>query len=100
MKRAIQEIMNWSLYKNYLLMAFRVFRRSLGHTAINVLGLAIAISCSFLMYLWVQDEWKYNRFLEDSDRVAIVLNRETQTNGDINSFRFTSFRLKGVLEAE
>lgn len=92
--------MNFSLLRNYVLMALRVFRNNPGHTSINVLGLAIAVSCSFFMYLWVEDEWKYNRFLIDGDRVANVLNRETQTNGDIHTYRYSSFRLKGVLENE
>ena len=64
LKRLTMVRMNLSLFRNYLVMTSRVFRRSPGHTAINVLGLAIAVSCSFFIYLWVQDEWKYNRFLE------------------------------------
>ena len=92
--------MNLSLLRNYILIALRVFRVNPGHTSINVLGLAIAVSCSFFMYLWVEDEWKHNRFLTDGDRVANVLNRETQTNGEVHTYRYSPYQLKGVLESE
>ena len=39
-------------------------------------------------------------FLNMVKRVASVLNRETQTNGEINTYRYSSYRLKGVLEEE
>lgn len=89
-----------SLLLNYLIVSFRVFKKHIGYTLVNVMGLAIAVSCSFFIYLWVQDELKYNQFLEDGDQVFSVLNRETQTNGEINAYRYTPFRLKEVLNDE
>ena len=93
-------MLNHSLLKSYLLMAFRVFRKNLGHTLVSVLGLAVALSCSFFIYQWVQDEWSYNRFLTSGDRVVNVLNRETQTDGRVNTYRYSPYRLKAVLDNE
>ena len=92
--------MNISLLKNYFLMATRVLRSNLSNTFVNVLGLAAAVTCSFFIYLWLQDEWKYNRYLEEGDRVVSVLNRETQTNGETHAYHYSPYKLKGILETE
>lgn len=46
----------------YFKIALRNFRRHKSFTVINILGLAIGIACSTLIFLWVNDELSYDRF--------------------------------------
>jgi putative ABC transport system permease protein len=64
------------MVKNYLKLAFRNFKKRKGHTLINILGLAAAISCCILIGLYVQYELSYDSYHENSDR----LYRVTQTS--------------------
>ncbi len=64
------------MVKNYLKLAFRNFKKRIGHTLINVTGLAAAISCCILIGIYVQYELSYDSFYENSDRVY----RVTQTS--------------------
>src|SRR6187402_1299349 len=86
------------MFKNYLKVAFRIFRRERGFTTINILGLVMGVSCSLFIYLWLQDELKYNRFFDGSDRTYTVLSNATMTNGDIETYHSVPYNLKNVLE--
>ena len=98
--RKTQKTHQLMLFRNYLKVAFRLFAREKSFSLINVFGLAVGIACSLFILLWVQDELQYNAFLDSEDRVCNVLNREFQTNGEVNTYRFSSYNLKAVLEEE
>ncbi|MDE2848282.1 MAG: ABC transporter permease [Gemmatimonadota bacterium] len=57
------------MFKNYLTTALRNLLRHKGYSAINVLGLAIGITCCVLIMLYVQDELSYDRYHEKRDRI-------------------------------
>ncbi|WP_258102138.1 FtsX-like permease family protein [Marinoscillum pacificum] len=98
--RKTQKTHQLMLFRNYLKVAFRLFAREKSFSLINVFGLAVGIACSLFILLWVQDELQYNAFLDSGDRVCNVLNREFQTNGEVNTYRYSSYNLKAVLEEE
>ena len=50
------------MWKNYLVTAIRNLRKHKGHTLINVLGLAIGMAASLLIFLYVQKELSFDRF--------------------------------------
>jgi hypothetical protein len=50
------------MYKNYLKMAYRNLMRHKVFFFINILGLALGMTCSILIILWVQDELSFDRF--------------------------------------
>ena len=62
-----------SLLGNYLNMALRQMWRDKGYSLINILGLAIGITCSMLILLFIQDELSYDRFHENADRIYRVV---------------------------
>lgn len=66
---------------------------------VNILGLAIGMSATFLIFEYVQYEWSYDRFHEDGDRIYRVL-----TNRDILSgealFATTHPGVAGALERD
>jgi putative ABC transport system permease protein len=51
------------MIKSYIKTAWRNITRNKLTGFINVSGLAIGLSCSLLIWLWVSDELSYNRFL-------------------------------------
>src|ERR1700733_5112692 len=52
----------FSMVKSFFKTAWRNMTRNKLTAFINVFGLAIGISCSLLIWLWVSDELSYNRF--------------------------------------
>ncbi len=64
------------MLRNYLTVAFRTLLKNKLFSFINILGLALGMACSLIILLWVQDEWKKDRFHANSDRLYSVM--ETQ----------------------
>lgn len=62
---------------NYFKVAFRSITRHKGHTLINVFGLAIGIAVSLIIFLFVQDEFGYDRFHEDAENIFRVEHKVT-----------------------
>ena len=59
---------------HYLSVALRNLIRQPGYSSINILGLAIGITCCMLILLYVQHELSYDRFHEKADRIYRVVN--------------------------
>lgn len=69
---------------NYLKVAFRsVFRNKLT-AGINISGLAIAMACCLLIYAYVTDEMKYDRYHENADRTYRVTRNFISQDGTVN----------------
>lgn len=81
------------MFKNFLTIAIRNQLRQKGYTLINVLGLAIGIACFLLLFLFVQDEYQYDTFHTQGDRIYQVI-RERQGVGQEAVF---SKRTSGAL---
>jgi putative ABC transport system permease protein len=60
------------MFRNYFKVALRNISRHKGYSLINVVGLAIGMTCCILILLWVQDELSYDRYHENSDRIYRV----------------------------
>lgn len=73
------------MLKNYLLVTLRNLRKNVIYSFINIAGLAIGITCTLLILLWVFDELTYNRFLPKADRVYQVW-VNAKYDGKINSW--------------
>ncbi len=61
------------MFRNYLLTAIRNIKRDLFYSGINILGLAIGMSCSILIMLWVYDELSFDRFHQDSENIYRII---------------------------
>ena len=65
------------MLKNYFFIAFRNFWRHKMFSLINILGLAIGISASLVIYLIVQYEFSFDKFHKDGDRIYRIVSKET-----------------------
>ncbi|MFC2128965.1 ABC transporter permease, partial [Bacteroidota bacterium] len=75
------------MIKNYIKVALRNLIRNLGFSIINILGLAIGIACTVLIFLFVNFELSFDKFHEKSDRIyrigleALIGNTEIRQLG-------------------
>ena len=60
------------MFRNYLTVAVRNLVRHRVYSTINILGLAIGIAFCILTFLFVQNEWTYDTFHENADRIYRV----------------------------
>ena len=58
--------------KKYFLIAIRNLVREKGYSFINVFGLAVGLTGSLLIFLWVFDELSFDRFHENINRIYRV----------------------------
>ncbi len=61
------------MFKNYLTIAFRSILKNKVFSTINVLGLAIGISASLVIYLLVTYHFSFDKFEKDGDRIYRVV---------------------------
>jgi len=57
------------MFKNYFKTALRSLLRHKLFSGLNILGLAIGMCVSLLIFLWVQDELSYDRFNKNADAI-------------------------------
>ncbi len=64
------------MFRNYLKIAIRNLFNSKLFSFINIFGLSVGITCTFLIVLYILDEFSYDRFFKDGDRIyRVALNR-------------------------
>lgn len=72
-KRTTQYPLNRiDMLKNLLVISFRNLKRSYGYTLINIVGLAIGLSCCLLITLYVNHETSYDRFHDNASKIVRV----------------------------
>jgi len=76
---------NISMFKNYMLIAFRNLKRNKVYSFINISGLAVGLACCIVVMLFVQDELSYDKFHDNADWIYRV-NSEVKHLDDIIYF--------------
>ena len=74
---------------NYLKIALRHLLRYKWYTFIHVIGLSIGIAGCILVYLFIRNEWSYDAFHPQEDRIFRVNQEVTQDNGTQRTFAET-----------
>jgi len=87
------------MYKNYLKIAWRNLKRNKGYSAINIGGLALGMAVVIVIGLWVIDEFTFNTYHKEHDKIAQVYNRgKNLDTGEIGSFPSTLYTLGTVIK--
>ncbi len=68
------------MLRNYLTVAFRNLIRNKGFSIINIVGLAVSMAFSILIFLWVADEVSVDKFHANKDRLYRVLQTQFYEN--------------------
>lgn len=87
------------MIRNYFKVAMRYLLRNKGYTAINILGLAIGITCCILIMLFVRSEWSYDKFHSKSDRIYRAWVAENYDDQDDLIDITTPLPLAGALQS-
>lgn len=70
------------MIKNYLKTAWRNFYKNKFFSAINIVGLAGGMTVAILIGLWIWDEFSFDKYNKNYDRIAAVMQQST-VNGEI-----------------
>lgn len=65
------------MFKNYLRSIARSLWKNRGYSVLNILGLAVGITCAGFIFLWVEHEWSYDQFHAKKDRLYEVMTNQT-----------------------
>lgn len=60
------------MLKNYIKIAFRNIRKQKLYSLINIFGLTMGITCCILIYLFIQDEYSYDKFHKNAENIYRV----------------------------
>ncbi len=96
-----ERTMTWRIVmlKNYLKIAMRNIRRQKMYSLINILGLAVGLICSVLIFLWIQDERGYDGFHEHASQIYRVTIIDDEAGPD-HGFAVTPIAMAPVIKDE
>ncbi len=72
------------MIKNYFTIALRLLKRNQLISTINILGLALALTGSLLIALFVQDELSYDRYHANADDIYRVTRNFLSSDGSVS----------------
>lgn len=77
------------MIKNYLLFAFRNFRKQTMFSSINILGLTIGITCCLMIFLFIMNEFSADDFHKNGKDIYRVM-RVARNNGETAEIPYLS----------
>jgi len=86
------------MFKNYLVTAIRNVLRHKGYSAINIIGLAIGMACSLLVFLYVWHELSYDRYHPEYERIYRI-STQLGPEGNLEGLAGCSENVAGYLRA-
>lgn len=72
------------MLKNHFKIAWRNVLRHKGFSFLNIAGLALGFTACFLIALFVWDEYRFDKFLPEGERIYRVYNEHTNNEGAEN----------------
>src|SRR3569833_2194205 len=87
------------MIKHYLHIAFRILRSHKSSFFINWIGLSTGLACAFLIFLWVNDEWRFDKFHAKDCRLFQVMEKD-KINGLIQVHEGTQGLLAGAMQRD
>jgi putative ABC transport system permease protein len=88
------------MIRNYFKIALRNIKRYSAHSVLNISGMAIGMAGAFLILLWVQNEYSYDRFHKNGDCLYRVLENLYSEGGDVIQTALTPNALAPALKEE
>ena len=87
------------MFRHYLLLAIRNFRKFKSIFFINLLGLTLGLTTVILISMWVKDELSINRYHANSDRIYSVMTNHDNSGG-IVTWGVTPAEMAEAMKAE
>lgn len=73
------------MFQNYIKIAFRNTKKHKGYSGINILGLAVSIASALLIFMYVHQEFNYDTYHKDANRIYRVF-EEYRQQGETSIF--------------
>ena len=77
------------MIRNYLLLAIKNFRKQKMFSLINILGLTVGISCCLMIFLFIMNEFSYDKFHKNGKNIYRVV-RVGNKNGELRNIPWLS----------
>ena len=87
------------MLRNYFKIAFRNLWRNRFYTFINVIGLALGVTCACIIYVYVRYERNFDAFHSNADRIYRVVEHSRKADG-IQYWNTTAYPLAEALRNE
>jgi putative ABC transport system permease protein len=88
------------MIRNYLKIAWRRLLKDRQFTFLNLVGLSTGLACTFLIYLWISDEFTVDKFNEKDSQLFQVMVNRLDTEGNIETEESTPALLAKALAEE
>ncbi|MEO1051113.1 MAG: FtsX-like permease family protein [Bacteroidota bacterium] len=75
------QLINHGMFRNYFIIALRLFIRNRLISGINVSGLALALTGTLLITLFISDELSYDRYHKNADNIYRVTRNFLSSDG-------------------
>ncbi|MBC8154492.1 MAG: ABC transporter permease, partial [Bacteroidetes bacterium] len=83
-----------------LRLAYRNIKRFKSTFFINLVGLSTGLACALLIYLWVHDEWRMDKFHEQDSRLVQVVQNINLGDGGVLTEESTPALLGKAIQQE
>ncbi len=87
------------MFRHNLLLTYRNFKRHKSTFFINLIGLSCGLACVLLIYLWISDEWSFDKYHANDSRLYQVMTNVKSEKG-IETDKSTPHTLADVLPSE
>ena len=87
------------MLKNYFKTAFRNLIKNKFYSSLNIIGLSIGLATCLLIFLYVLDEWSFDRYNTKADRIYRV-NNEVKFGGNYFNMAVSPALLGVTMEQE
>jgi len=77
-KLKYNNINSYDMFRNYFKVSIRTLLANKGYSFINVGGLAMGMTISMLIGLWIYDEVSFDKYYENYDRIVRIMQHQTQ----------------------
>src|SRR6516225_2115471 len=61
------------MLKNYFMLAFKNFSKHKLFSLINLLGLTVGITCCLMIFIFILNEYSYDRFHKNADNIYRIM---------------------------
>lgn len=85
------------MLRNYFKIAFRNLWKSKGYSFINIGGLAIGLASAILIFLWIGDEYSFDKFHTNYKNIYQLYQSQEWNMGHIGTSQSMPYPLKDIL---
>ncbi|MFN7750161.1 MAG: ABC transporter permease, partial [Cyclobacteriaceae bacterium] len=84
------------MLRHYIKIALRSLLKKQAYTLLNIGGLAVGLASAILIFVWVADEYAYDKFHTNYDRIYQLYQSSEWNMGHIGTGQSMPYPLKEV----